>query len=47
MQAAVDQVTEGITYIVFREGQINFVEPGGFKPDVITISSLKLIEADT
>ena len=46
MQAAVDQVTEGITYIVFRKGQINFVEPGGFRPDVITISSLKFIEAD-
>jgi len=46
MQAAVDQVTKGITYIVFRKGKINFVEPGGFKPDVISISSLKFIEKD-
>ena len=45
MQAAVDHVTKGITYIVFRRGQIKFVEPGGFKPDVISISSLKFIEA--
>jgi cytidyltransferase-like protein len=44
MQSAVDQITKDITYIVFRKNSINFVEPGGFKPDVISISSLKFIE---
>jgi hypothetical protein len=46
MQDAVNQITKGITYIVFRKDKINIVEPGDFKPDVISISSLKFIEKD-
>ena len=46
LQSAVNQITDDVTYIVFRKYKINFVSPGGFKPDVITISSLKFIERD-
>jgi len=46
MQDAVNQITEGITYIVFRRDKINIVPPGGFRPDSISISSLKFIEKD-
>jgi hypothetical protein len=46
LQIAVDQITEGITYIVFRKNKINIVSPGGFKPHTISISSLKFIEKD-
>ncbi len=46
LQSAVNQITDDVTYIVFRKNKINFVSPGGFKPDVITISSLKFIERD-
>ena len=46
MQDAVNQITEGITYIVFRRDKINIVPPGGFRPDAISISSLKFIEKD-
>lgn len=46
MQSAVNKITEGIIYIVFRKNKINIVEPGGFKPDAISISSLKFVERD-
>lgn len=42
MKQAVDQITEGITYIVFRKGRIHIAT--GFHPTTITMSSLKFIE---
>ena len=44
MQAAVDQIVNNITYIVFRKDKINITNK--FKPVCITISSLKFIEED-
>jgi hypothetical protein len=36
LQDAVNQITEGIIYIVFRKNKINIVNPGGFKPHTIS-----------
>jgi hypothetical protein len=42
MQEAVNQITAGVTYIIFRKSQINITN--SFKPTNITISSLKFRE---
>lgn len=44
MQHAVDKIVKGITYIIFRRDRINITNQ--FRPDSITISSLKFIEKD-
>lgn len=42
MQSAVNEIVNGITYIVFRNNRINITKD--FVPDVVSISSLKFLE---
>jgi hypothetical protein len=42
MQSAVNEIVNGITYIVFRNNRINITKD--FIPDVVSISSLKFLE---